>query len=114
MGFRKPGHEISAKGALMLKKNDKKTDVQREILDGVDAVGTIVEEDLGYVRKRMSELQKSLEDIKDEMVSLKTEHRILENNQQDIIETLKYLVDKLNHIEIRVTGNAESKVDQMD
>lgn len=98
----------------MLKKNDKKTDVQQEILDGVDAVGTIVEEDLGYVRKRMSELQKSLEDIKDELGALKTEHRILENNQQDMIESLKYLVDKLNHLEIRITGDVETKIEQVD
>ncbi|HEQ99872.1 MAG TPA: hypothetical protein ENO22_11095 [candidate division Zixibacteria bacterium] len=89
------------------KKATAKDDPQQEILEGIDAVGTIVEEDLDYLRKRLSEIQEEISKIHDDIRAIKVDQKGLENNQLDILETLKFLTDKLDRIEIRIAEGLE-------
>lgn len=94
------------------KEPSKETGLQ-EILEGVDAVGTIVEEDLQYLRKRLSELQEEISKISDDIKGLKLDQKAAENNQQEILETLKFIIDKLNRIEGKVVeGLEKSELDE--
>ncbi|NIP43310.1 MAG: hypothetical protein GWO41_05320 [candidate division Zixibacteria bacterium] len=89
------------------KKGAAGGDAQQEILEGIDAVGTIVEEDLGYLRKRLSEIQEEISKIRDDIGVIKVDQKGLENNQLDILETLKFLTDKLDRLEIRIAEGLE-------
>lgn len=90
------------------KKVVTEADRQQEILEGVDAVGTILEEDLGYLRKRLSEIQEDISKIHEEIRGIKLDHHSIESNQQEMMETLKFLTDKLDRIEVRVAENLGS------
>ncbi len=79
----------------------------KEILDGVDAVGTIVEEDLGYLRQRLSELQEAMGKIHDDLAAIKLDQKVLENNQGEVLETLRMLSEKLDRLEVRVVENGQ-------
>lgn len=83
------------------KEPSKETGLQ-EIVEGIDAVGTIVEEDLNYLRKRLSEMQEEISKISDDIKGLKLDQKAAENNQQEMLETLKFIIDKLNRIEVKV------------
>jgi len=87
----------------------------KEILDGVDAVGTIVDEDLGYLRQRLSELQESTSRIHDDLAAIKLDQKVLENNQNEIMETLKMLTEKMDRLEIRIaeSGQEPDKLSEM-
>ena len=89
------------------KKEPSKETGMQEILEGVDAVGTIVEEDLEYLRKRLSELHEEISKISDDIKGLKLDQKAAENNQQEILETLKFIIDKLNRIEVKVVEGLE-------
>lgn len=87
---------------------DQFDDSQAEILEGVDAIGTIIEEDLNYLRQRLGDMQESIGQIQKELAGLRLDQKVYENNQNDMLETLRFLVDKLNHIEIKITSGLES------
>jgi hypothetical protein len=89
------------------KKGADGGDAQQEILEGIDAVGTIVEEDLGYLRKRLAEIHEEISKIRDDIGVIKVDQKGLENNQLDILETLKFLTDKLDRLEIRIVEGLE-------
>jgi hypothetical protein len=87
---------------------DQFDDSQAEILEGVDAIGTIIEEDLNYLRQRLGEIQESIVQTQKELAGLRLDQKVFENNQNEIMETLKFLTDKLNHIEIKIISGLES------
>lgn len=87
---------------------DQFDDSQAEILEGVDAIGTIIEEDLNYLRQRLGEIQESIGQIQNELAGLRLDQKVYENNQNEMLETLKFLTDKLNHIEIKMISGLES------
>jgi phage shock protein A len=84
------------------KKQGLKETKLQDILEGVDAVGTIVEEDLNYLRKRLSEMQEEISKMHDEIKSVRLEQRAAENDQREMLETLKFMIEKLNRIEGKV------------
>ncbi len=89
------------------KKQASKEAGLREILEGVDAVGTIVEEDLGYLRTRLSEIQEEISKMHDEIKSIRLDQKAAENDQQEMLETLKFIIEKLNRIEGKVVEGME-------
>jgi len=90
-------------------KPENKDMAQKEILDGVDAIGTIVNEDLGAMNSRMEEMTASLNRIHNTLSQFKLDQNNLENNQTDIIDTLKNMSDKLNRIEVRIAEGFQRK-----
>lgn len=90
-------------------KPDIRDMTQKEILEGVDAVGTIVNEDLSKMNSRMEEMTASLSRIHDTLKQFKFTQNNLENNQTDIIDTLKNMSDKLNRIEVRIAEGFQKK-----
>ena len=93
-------------GKLKANNSDR---AQKEILDGVDAIGTIVDEDLGRLDSRMDQMTKSLDRIHAALSQLKIDQKSLENNQTDIMDTLKNMSDKLNMIEVRIAEGFQRK-----
>jgi len=93
-------------GKIKPENNDA---AQKEILDGVDAIGTIVDEDLGKMNSRMEEMTESLNRIHNTLSQFKFDQNNLENNQTDIIDTLKNMSDKLNRIEVRIAEGFQKK-----
>ena len=93
-------------GKLKPNNSDK---AQKEILDGVDAIGTIVDEDLGKLDSRMDEMTKSLDRIHSALSQLKIDQKSMENNQTDIMDTLRNMSDKLNKIEVRIAEGFQKK-----
>ncbi len=91
------------------KKETGQAEKLQEILEGIDATGTIVDEDLGYLRQRLSEIQEEMAKIHDDIRSIKVDQKGIENNQLDILETLKFLTDKLDRIEVRIAEGLEKE-----
>jgi tRNA A37 threonylcarbamoyladenosine dehydratase len=98
------------------KKTVAKSNSEQDILEGVDAIGTIIEEDLNYIKKRFAELQESFTAVNSELASMRLDQKVQENNQVEILETLKFLVDKLDHLEVKMSANLihEKTVDDLD
>jgi len=89
------------------KAKQQESESQQEILEGIDAIGTIVEEDLGHLRQQLDELQETTGQILKSINDLELSQKLIEDNQNDIMETLKFLTDKLNHLEIKLTSGLE-------
>jgi len=92
---------------------DKKDQIldarQRDILEGVDAIGTIVDEDLKKMNDRMDQMTETLNGIHKSLTQMKTDHKVLDDNQTDITDSLKQLSDKLNRIEVKLAEGFQKK-----
>jgi len=84
-------------------------DSQREILDGVDAIGTIVDEDLRYLRERLAETLEFLGQLKRQLNEIQVEVRAISHNQGEQAESLTLLANKLDHLEIRLIEGLQDR-----